>query len=470
MLEQIEKAYLLQNSGKLCFVLFLVNCKPFQMAVSSDGMDIAVCVELPAEGSDEIVGIMSNSGSDNSSDENDKWATAGRKRRPRISIDQGPSKKIDDKVTPTPNENKKMNGVVLIEGENRDVNRLFVAKVLFKMGINNAMLKALGRNRVRVEVPTLQMAENLCQRAELTKEGLIARLPLAAIQCKGVIRGIPTDISEKEAAEHVNSDIHIEKVERIFINKLGVKVPTNTMIIFCNGQVLPKHISLYGQRINVETYIGRVMVCYCCSRYGHSASQCRAKARCYKCGDNHQGNTCQAAVEKCVNCEGDHKANDRICPQLQAAQRERSMRLRAKAKTNSNEQPTIPMDFPSLAPNLEEQMSEVNKNNATPPRRSYGDVLKGSKATTRRTAKPTNKKPLATPKKRRDTKPKATYEKREYVAKIIIMLLKKVLSSLSIDPSLKGALEGILIKVVGSQWFLSTLGKLPEIILQAGWV
>lgn len=64
----------------------------------------------------------------------------------------------------------------------------------------------------------------------------------------------------------------------------------------------------------------RLTQCHNCQQHGHSASNCKRQYRCVKCTNNHLPGQCSrksAADEgtpNCVNCQGAHTANSRICP------------------------------------------------------------------------------------------------------------------------------------------------------------
>lgn len=67
----------------------------------------------------------------------------------------------------------------------------------------------------------------------------------------------------------------------------------------------------------------QLALCFRCCRYGHVAKHCKETTpSCYKCGDGHDGNTCDKDLDKynCTNCERlrltprRHQARDTNCP------------------------------------------------------------------------------------------------------------------------------------------------------------
>ena len=65
----------------------------------------------------------------------------------------------------------------------------------------------------------------------------------------------------------------------------------------------------------VSQYIPNPIRCFKGQLYGHTKNNCKRKEICPRCGlDEHiDSNECTNEA-KCINCEGKHAANDKICP------------------------------------------------------------------------------------------------------------------------------------------------------------
>ena len=77
--------------------------------------------------------------------------------------------------------------------------------------------------------------------------------------------------------------------------------------------------------------------CYNCNRFGHNASDCRAKVRCLLCAGQHKHTDCpkrdgsgKVLVMRCSNCSGSHAANYGGCPNIKAAKLAEKIRSEEK--------------------------------------------------------------------------------------------------------------------------------------------
>lgn len=57
--------------------------------------------------------------------------------------------------------------------------------------------------------------------------------------------------------------------------------------------------------------------CFHCQQFGHKAQFCSLQEKCVKCAGSHNTEDCKkppTTPPKCVNCQGEHPANYRQCP------------------------------------------------------------------------------------------------------------------------------------------------------------
>ena len=137
------------------------------------------------------------------------------------------------------------------------------------------------------------------------------QLPIQEQSTRGIIGPLGVDTSEqylKESLKVKNSNIEIIDVKRIVKGK--ERIPTLSVIVTFEGNIMPSCIYLYHQRFNVSTYVAEPWRCYNCQRFGHSASGCKSKPKCVACAGPHMLNDCPSKtkgeniVAKCANCGG----------------------------------------------------------------------------------------------------------------------------------------------------------------------
>lgn len=95
------------------------------------------------------------------------------------------------------------------------------------------------------------------------------------------------------------------------------------------------------------------ILCANCLHYGHGQSTCNIKARCIKCGKEHESSNCEYnlvknnprskipdELVKCANCGGPHTANYSKCPErlkyirIQGVVREKLVKPRVPYRSN----------------------------------------------------------------------------------------------------------------------------------------
>ncbi|XP_072180502.1 uncharacterized protein [Diadema setosum] len=147
---------------------------------------------------------------------------------------------------------------------------------------------------------------------------------------KGVISGIPTEMSEteiqmelkKQKVSHVKRIMRKEqkKNQNNSGNEQMKLTPTRSVILFFEATTLPQDIDLYFQKFQVKQYIPPVLRCFHCQRFGHAVANCKAKQRCVRCGDPHTFEECpQKDTPKCINCGENHSAAYSGCREVKKA-------------------------------------------------------------------------------------------------------------------------------------------------------
>ncbi len=107
----------------------------------------------------------------------------------------------------------------------------------------------------------------------------------------------------------------VTEVYRIGRKEQGKVIPTSTLILTFDRPSLPERIVTAFYNLRVRQYVPNPLRCFKCQRFGPTQQRCMSvNAVCGKCGSSvHDPQPCDKPPH-CVNCEGDHPANDNQCP------------------------------------------------------------------------------------------------------------------------------------------------------------
>lgn len=188
----------------------------------------------------------------------------------------------------------------------------------------NGSVKRLGRNRVSIAFSRYLDANAFLSHSSLADNNLKAFIPSFSITRMGLVRGVPTDLSIEDILENISVPLGCGKILKA--RRLNYKVmvegspswkPTQTIVLTFDGQMLPKRVYMCYNALPVELYTYPTIQCYNCCRFGHTKVQCRSKPRCYKCGHEHTGDSCNIDEDhiSCCLCGGIHSAINKICPE-----------------------------------------------------------------------------------------------------------------------------------------------------------
>ncbi|XP_069354418.1 uncharacterized protein [Maniola hyperantus] len=201
-----------------------------------------------------------------------------------------------------------------------------IGLLLAKNNISNIVrdgVKAVGRNRVAIEFRNSGDANAFLHHPCLQQNKLNATIPAFHVTRMGLIRGVPKEWSIQQLAEAIelpdNCGIVLKarRLNRKVVSEgTATWVPTQSVVITFRGQVLPKNVYVYYTSMVVEKYLLPTIQCHNCCRFGHTKNQCRSKPRCFRCGQEHSGDSCQDEFQ-CVLCTGKHVATYKDCPEHQ---------------------------------------------------------------------------------------------------------------------------------------------------------
>jgi hypothetical protein len=186
---------------------------------------------------------------------------------------------------------------------------LKLGKLLFTNNIQGIEdFQPIGRNLVKVTFRTGKDANEFLKNPLLTKHNWQGYIPNYQVTRKGVIRDVEPNMPEEEILTHLKSTLPVVHVRRIYKTiRLGenarnangipqakhtstnselnsatdktnpqnnlTKVPTSTVVVTFDGNILPQSCKLYFYHLPVHTYIPQVKQCTNCQHYGHFRKQ-----------------------------------------------------------------------------------------------------------------------------------------------------------------------------------------------------
>ena len=128
----------------------------------------------------------------------------------------------------------------------------------------------------------------------------------------GYLLGLPLDPLTKHA--------NIQSATRCKFPQNGHD--TRQVIIEHEGPLSGKlDLGIWGM-FYIRPYSQEPLRCYRCQAFGHGISRCKNTVRCGICSENHSTEEClqkykakQKIVSKCPNCQGEHHAWNKSCPE-----------------------------------------------------------------------------------------------------------------------------------------------------------
>lgn len=133
-----------------------------------------------------------------------------------------------------------------------------------------------------------------------------AYTPRSPDKAVGVIRGLPTDMTNTDVQNAVRATVPVVSARRLGSSEV-------VQMVF-QGTKAPEHVSIGYTRFKVLPYIERPRQCTKCRRFGHIASTCQMPLRCVRCGKDHDKAVCSAEQPRCPNCKKMHESTSRRCP------------------------------------------------------------------------------------------------------------------------------------------------------------
>lgn len=208
---------------------------------------------------------------------------------------------------------------------NTSLKAIKIGLLLHQSNVQNIVrdgIKNIGSRRVSVEFETAEDANMFISHPCLTTHKYTASIPSYHVSRIGVVRGVPVEWTMSKLAEDMDIPDGCGKLlkarrlsRKKTVNDTITWEPTQSVVVTFEGQRLPKHVYVYHTSLVVETYSLPTIQCFNCCRFGHVKTQCRSNPRCYKCCQNHPGDSCSvpSISATCIFCSGQHYAINKDC-------------------------------------------------------------------------------------------------------------------------------------------------------------
>lgn len=235
----------------------------------------------------------------------------------------------------------------------------FTLSKLFQKEIKGIIrMTRFNANKIIVTFNQHNYANNLINNEVFLKNNNIkAYIPAQYVEKIGVLRFVPTDVSNKTLFQKLSSEFEIISVKRFMKKTNNVLTPLQTVSIVFLTDILPSYVYLDMWRFKVSTYIPPLLQCYKCLRFNHSTKICNGSQKCSQCAGDHLYKECSANIIKCANCGGSHLAISKECPikQQKILEKKNKISYSDVARININK-----MNFPTL-PSKEKLVEQTSQ-------------------------------------------------------------------------------------------------------------
>lgn len=146
-------------------------------------------------------------------------------------------------------------------------------------------------------------------------------IPAILTETTGVIRGVPTYMSNRNIYTGISSSKDVVSVRRLMRrgrdeDDNSTLTPTQTVAITFSCPTLPDSVDIHSWLFEVSSYVPPVSQCLRCLRYGHIGKYCKNAQKCSICGENHHYKECTKTSKDavCIHCKGNHISISSECP------------------------------------------------------------------------------------------------------------------------------------------------------------
>lgn len=204
-------------------------------------------------------------------------------------------------------------------GMSKYLNGVTVSRLLIKLGVAGIReVVKIGFGRCKVICNSYEAANFLAENTRLLEHGLSPKMFAHFVSKVGIVFDIPSELSEDEFMESVQSPIEILRCIRSSRRSKNTngdekKEPSRSIKLIFKGSSIPNDITLGYIKIPVRHFISFAQ-CYKCFRFNHFALHCKQNYELCRDYFNQHTRENPCGVISCVNCKGDHAPTFRNCP------------------------------------------------------------------------------------------------------------------------------------------------------------
>lgn len=289
------------------------------------------------------------------------------------------------------------NGPFFVIAEQKLIDPYWLGQMLLKVfKMQNILnLDKISKEKVRIHVKDYHNANKIIKLSAFDRfKDMKMYIPKNYVYIDGIIKGIPTSISDEEINDEISSKVPIERIERLdfWDQKTKSLQKSTTIKLTFRSSNVPDQVYLYLVPNRVELYIQKPLFCQVCLSYGHTKKYCHTETPlCRICTKpiHDQTMECQPTCKDCTVAfpnNKDHLTAAFICPTYKF-QREvkRTMIIKKvtfkEAHTELQKLNPTPNRYyrpppPTHTPTPQQLLDTANKNI------SYSDVLNKNKTST----------------------------------------------------------------------------------------
>lgn len=168
------------------------------------------------------------------------------------------------------------------EATQRPLMILEVGRLMTNINIKYDLIEPYSRKVWKLTFYERETANNALSNKYLEKKELSAFIPRETLSRKGVIHGIPIEISKEEFLQEINQQNPTLKAvdvyrfrRRVVIDNKSELVETQSICLTVRNKDLPAYVFFLRARIGIDPFIPAIRQCWKCGKVGHSTKFCK---------------------------------------------------------------------------------------------------------------------------------------------------------------------------------------------------